>query len=158
MRIAPYDPRYIDGIVDLSLRAWAPVFDSMRAVMGETLFLKLYPDWLAAQRAAVIDTCNSADIRVWVSLAGDQPTGFVAAKMNSESRMGVVDMIAVDPNFQRQHIATALMSTAVAWLKDAGMTLVMVETGGDPGHAPARSTYENLGFGLMPIARYFKVL
>jgi hypothetical protein len=35
---------------------------------------------------------------------------------------------------------------------------VRVETGGDPGHAPARRLYEQLGFGLFPIARYFKKL
>jgi hypothetical protein len=34
----------------------------------------------------------------------------------------------------------------------------MVETGGDPGHAPARHTYEKSGFQLLPVARYFKKL
>jgi hypothetical protein len=36
------------------------------------------------------------------------------------------------------------------------MTTVMVETGGDPGHAPARRTYESAGFRPFPVARYFK--
>ncbi|HAJ64916.1 MAG TPA: GNAT family N-acetyltransferase, partial [Cyanobacteria bacterium UBA8543] len=47
---------------------------------------------------------------------------------------------------------------ALAWMKDAGMSIAMVETGGDPGHAPARHTYEKVGFGLFPVARYFKKL
>ena len=34
----------------------------------------------------------------------------------------------------------------------------VVETGGDPGHAPARAAYEAAGFTLLPIARYFRVL
>jgi hypothetical protein len=38
------------------------------------------------------------------------------------------------------------------------MTVAMVETGGDPGHAPARHTYEKQGFRLFPVARYFKKL
>ena len=29
----------------------------------------------------------------------------------------------------------------------------MVETGGDPGHAAARRTYEKAGYILLPIAR-----
>jgi hypothetical protein len=41
---------------------------------------------------------------------------------------------------------------------DAGMSIAMVETGGDPGHAPARHTYEKVGFELFPVARYFKKL
>jgi hypothetical protein len=38
------------------------------------------------------------------------------------------------------------------------MAVVTVETGGDPGHAPARATYESAGFTLFPISRYFKAL
>ena len=67
-------------------------------------------------------------------------------------------MIAVDPDHQRRGIATALMEVALEQLKAAGMTTALVETGGDPGHAPARQTYERLGFGPLPIARYFKKL
>jgi len=38
------------------------------------------------------------------------------------------------------------------------MAMVMVETGGDRGHTPARATYEGLGFQRWPVARYFKDL
>lgn len=38
------------------------------------------------------------------------------------------------------------------------MSIAMVETGGDPGHAPAHYVYEKGGFELFPIARYFKKL
>ncbi|WP_251958503.1 GNAT family N-acetyltransferase [Nostoc commune] len=43
-------------------------------------------------------------------------------------------------------------------MKAAGMSIAMVENRGDLGHAPARCTYGKLGFGLLPIARYFKKL
>jgi hypothetical protein len=43
-------------------------------------------------------------------------------------------------------------------MKDAGMSIAMVETGGDPGHEKARQTYEKVGFELFPVARYFKKL
>jgi hypothetical protein len=43
-------------------------------------------------------------------------------------------------------------------LKDAGMMVAIVETGGDPGHAAARRTYEKAGYTVLPIARYFKNL
>jgi len=38
------------------------------------------------------------------------------------------------------------------------MKVAMVETGGDPGHAPARHVYEKAGYTLLPIARYYKNL
>ncbi|WP_315312567.1 hypothetical protein [Rothia dentocariosa] len=51
-----------------------------------------------------------------------------------------------------------LMEHAYAQIKDAGMRMVMVETGGDSGHAPARALYESEGFVRWPVARYFKDL
>jgi hypothetical protein len=38
------------------------------------------------------------------------------------------------------------------------MDVVVVETGGDPGHDPARAAYETAGFTKLPIARYFRLL
>jgi hypothetical protein len=38
------------------------------------------------------------------------------------------------------------------------MDIAVVETGGDPGHAPARAMYGETGFTLLPIARYFTLL
>ena len=67
-------------------------------------------------------------------------------------------MIAVDPDHQRGGIGTALTEFALDRMRDAGMSVAMVETGGDSGHAPARHTYEKMGFRLLPIARYFKKL
>ncbi len=43
-------------------------------------------------------------------------------------------------------IGAALTRTAIEWLRDSGMSVAMVETGGDPDHLPARRTYESTGF------------
>ena len=53
---------------------------------------------------------------------------------------------------------TRLTTFALDRMRDAGMNVAMVETGGDPGHAPARRSYEKAGFTLLPIGRYFKAL
>jgi hypothetical protein len=44
------------------------------------------------------------------------------------------------------------MNASFRRARDAGMNMVMVETGGDPGHAPARATYEKAGFERWPVA------
>ncbi|MGQ0778783.1 MAG: GNAT family N-acetyltransferase [Pseudonocardiales bacterium] len=67
-------------------------------------------------------------------------------------------MIAVDPAYQRNGVGSLLTSYALQWFKDNGMALAMVKTGGDPGHASARRTYEQAGFVHLPIVRYFKKL
>ena len=158
MQIEPYNPHQLDAVIRLSLRAWSPVFDSIQDAMNADLYRELYPDWRVSQQKAVEDVCAAEDTNVWVAIDADSTVGFVAVKLDSESSMGEVYMVAVDPDFQGHGIGTALMEFALAWMKDSGMSVAMVETGGDPGHAPARRTYEKMGFGLFPIARYFKKL
>lgn len=67
-------------------------------------------------------------------------------------------MLAVEPGHQRHGIGVALMQCATDWLRSAGVRIAVVETGGDPGHAPARRTYESAEYTLLPIARYFRAL
>lgn len=38
------------------------------------------------------------------------------------------------------------------------MHMMLVETGDDPGHEPARHLYERSGFERWPVARYFKAI
>jgi hypothetical protein len=40
-----------DEIVRLSLRAWAPVFASFKAVFGDRLYRRVHPDWHTDQAA-----------------------------------------------------------------------------------------------------------
>ncbi len=158
MQIEPYNPHQLDAVIRLSLRAWSPVFDSIQDAMNADLYRELYRDWRVSQQKAVEDVCAAEDTNVWVAIDADSTVGFVAVKLDSESSMGEVYMVAVDPDFQGRGIGTALMEFALAWMKDSGMSVAMVKTGSDPGHAPARRTYEKIGFGLFPIARYFKKL
>lgn len=52
--------------------------------------------------------------------------------------------------------AGALVQHAIEQARVQGMRMVMVETGDDPGHSPARHLYEGSGFKRWPVARYFK--
>lgn len=159
MKIESYNPHHLDAIVQLSLRAWAPVFDSIQNTMDTDLYQLFYPDhWRVSQQQAVEEVCAAEGTPVWVAIAADTLVGFVAVKLHSEDNMGEIYMVAVDPDFQGQGIGSTLIKFALNWMKEVGMPMAMVETGGDPGHAPARHTYEKLGFGLWPVARYFKAL
>ena len=158
-RIRPFDDRDADAVVDLSLRAWAPVFASLERVLGSDIFGRMHPDWREDQRRAVEEVLAAKKGRVWVAEVGASVVGFVSVEIFDPKRsMGEISMLAVDPDYQSGGIGTALTEFALDRLKDAGMTVAMVETGGDPGHAAARRTYEKAGCVLLPIARYFKNL
>ena len=157
-QIRPYEDRDAEAVVGLSLRAWEPVFASLEQTLGTEIFGLLHPDWRADQQKAVEDVCAAEKFRVWVAEADARAVGFVAVALQPERSMGEIYMVAVDPDFQGGGIGTALSEFALAWIKDAGMVVAMVETGGDPGHAAARHTYEKVGCTQLPIARYFKKL
>jgi ribosomal protein S18 acetylase RimI-like enzyme len=157
--IRPFEGRDVAAVVELSLRAWEPVFASLEEVLGSAVFRRMHPDWREDQQRAVEEVCASEGTRVWVAEVNGETVGFVATGVfDSERNMGEITMLAVDPDHQTRGIGTALTEVALEGLKEAGMRVAMVETGGDPGHAPARRTYERAGFTLLPVARYFKNL
>jgi ribosomal protein S18 acetylase RimI-like enzyme len=153
------DERDHEPVVALSLRAWAPVFASMERVLGPSgVFERFYPDWRVAQRAAVLAACTDRAMSAWVAEAGGAVAGFVAVRLDGAERTGEIHMVAVDPDHQRRGVGSALTGFAVDRIREAGMAVAMVETGGDPGHGPARRTYERAGFTAMPVVRYFMAL
>ncbi|MGD1914210.1 MAG: GNAT family N-acetyltransferase [Rivularia sp. (in: cyanobacteria)] len=159
MQIQPYSANQLDAIISLSLRAWTPVFDSLQKSLNADVYQAFYPDsWRVSQQKAVEDVCAAEDTNVWVAIDNQSTIGFIAVKLHPEDSMGEIYMVAVEPDFQRQGIGSALIEFALNWMKGAGMSIAMVETAGDSGHAPARHSYEKAGFELFPVARYFKKL
>lgn len=152
MVIRPLTADDVPTVVEFSLRAWAPVFDSFRATLGGPIYEALFPDWRATQAKAVEEVCRDDATTVWVADRDHRAVGFVAVRPED----GEIHMLAVDPDHQRQGIGSALTDHAVERLRDTGVTLVVVGTGGDPGHAPARRTYEKAGFTPFPQVRYYR--
>ena len=149
----------LGAIVEFSLRAWEPVFASVRQVLGDDIFLRLHPDWKEGQAHTVRSACMNEDRDVFVAVTAERPVGFVAVALNAfHERMGVIDIIGVDPDHQRRGISSQLTEFATEHMRSRGMDIAVVETGGDPGHEPARAAYQAAGFTLLPIARYFRLL
>ncbi len=158
LRVRPFDDRDADAVVGLSLRAWASGFAYLERVMGSEIFGRLHPDWRKSQRRVVEAVCAAQETRVWVAEAGASTVGFVTVELRPEKSIGEIYMLAVDPDYQGIGIGTALTEFALAWIKDAGMAVAMVETGGGSAHAAARRVYEKAGYVHLPIARHFKNL
>ena len=160
--IRPLAESDIDVVVDLSLRAWAPVFDSFRRVLGEAVYRHLFPDWSAHQAAAVERVLRDEAMHTWVADDDGRPVGFVSVVHHGpeydEPNSSEIEMIAVDPGHQRRGIAADLIAFAVDRMREHGAQLAVIGTGGDPGHAPARAAYEQAGFTPLPLVRYYKPL
>ena len=151
-------PGDMEYVVRLSLAAWAPVFHSFEQVLGSKIYLHIYPEWRRQQREVVEKICKDEKTFVWVAEADERVTGFIAYTLNDEEKTGEVELLAVHPDYQNRGIGTVLNNFVLEKMRESGMKLAVVGTGGDPGHAPARRTYEKAGYIPLPIVRYYQDL
>jgi GNAT superfamily N-acetyltransferase len=159
VQIRPLTGDDISAVVQLSVLAWEPVFSSFAQILGPAIYPIVYPDWRRQQAEAVEGVLkDSAKYTVWVAEVGGAVVGFIAYVLNSDEKTGEVDLLAVHPDYQNQDIGTDLNNFALGKMREAGMRLAVVGTGGDPGHAPARRSYEKAGYTGLPLVRYYKDL
>ena len=148
----------IEPIVTLSLLAFEPVFTSFAQILGRAIFTRVYPDWRANQREAVETICRNPEHTVWVADLDGSLGGYIAYSLNTVTLTGGVELLAVHPDHQNRGVGTTLNELALARMRAAGMTLAIANTGGDPGHAPARRSYEKAGYTGLPLVHYCQVL
>jgi ribosomal protein S18 acetylase RimI-like enzyme len=149
----------VEDLVQLSLLAWIPVFESFQRILGPGIYPLIWPNWRAGQRAAVETVCRDADkITVLVAELDGKAVGFLAYELNAKDKVGEVQLLAVHPDFQNRGIGTELNIAALNEMRARGMKMAKVETGGEPSHAPARRAYEKAGYTGLPLVRYFKDL
>jgi ribosomal protein S18 acetylase RimI-like enzyme len=127
--------------------AFAPVFASFRAILGDDLYQLAQAREDAAQGAlftALLAPQSGWD--VYTAEVAGTVAGFVAVQLNVETHVGEIGLNAVHPAHAGQGVGTAMYHFAIARMQEAGMRVAIVATGGDPSHAPARRAYEKAGF------------
>lgn len=156
--IRPVCEEDVDALVRLSLLAWAPVFSSFEHILGPEIYAIIYPDWKQSQKESVEGVCRDGEkTPVWIAEVDGIVVGFVAYELH-EDQSGEVQLLAVHPDYQSREIGTELNNWALTKMKESGMRLAVVGTGGDPSHAPARRSYEKAGYTGLPLVRYYKDL
>ena len=159
IEIIPFGPEHEEAVLDLTLRAWTPVFAKTQSEVPRFVYDAFYPDgWARRQRADVAALLDTEPENFWLAVIGQELAGFVGIRIHPQDRMGEIHIIAVSPAHQRKGIGRHLLQFAEAHIRATGMKMIMVETVGDTGHEPARRVYEAFGFEPWPVARYFKPL
>ena len=148
----------IDALIELTLMAFEPIFKSFAKILGNEIYPILYPDWKATQTAVVENEIRNEDVMVWVGEIDGKVVGLITQKLDQESKMGEVRFLAVHPDVQNRGVGSALNKFVLEKMKKAGMSAAMVSTGGDPSHAPARRTYEKVGYIPLPFVNYYQKL
>jgi ribosomal protein S18 acetylase RimI-like enzyme len=127
--------------------AFAPVFASFRALLGDELY-GLAQRRSDEEQGDLLASMLAPDA-AWQLYTAEQAgaiVGFVSVQMNAETAMGEIGLNAVDPAHAGAGVGTAMYDFALARMREAGMRVATVSTGGDDSHAPARRAYEKVGF------------
>jgi ribosomal protein S18 acetylase RimI-like enzyme len=159
LSIRPIRENDLQALEELAVLAWAPVFASVHNVLGPEIDAILHPDWRQRQREEVRRYCaDTPGAIVLIAEMDGAIAGFIAYELDHDTQRGVVNLLAVHPDCQNRGIGTELNRIVLERMRQAGMRIAIVGTGGDPGHAPARRTYEKAGYTLFPIAHYYQAL
>jgi ribosomal protein S18 acetylase RimI-like enzyme len=142
----------------VNLAAFEPIQESFAEILGPGLNALAFPDWSTSQQRELEELVEKPNVALFVAESNARIVGFVIVELDDESRVGEVSMIAVHPDARRQGLGALLNDLALQFMRDAGMKLAELETGGDPAHAAARRSYERAGYTALPVVRYYKEL
>lgn len=127
--------------------AFAPVFASFREMLGDEIAAITQANDDAGQAAYPASLfAPDSGWELHVAVVADEIVGFVSIKTNQATSIGEIGLNAVYPQAAGQGVGTALYQFAVDRMKEVGMRVATVGTGGDPSHTPARRAYEKAGF------------
>jgi ribosomal protein S18 acetylase RimI-like enzyme len=146
-QLVPARPEELPRLQTIRRAAFAPVFASFRALLGDEIYDLAQRRQDEAQGDLLTSLMTPDPGRqLYTAHLGGEVVGFVAVLLDRQTGLGEIGLNAVDPAHAGRGIGTTMYDFALARMKEAGMKVATVSTGGDPSHAPARRAYQKAGF------------
>lgn len=140
--IRDYAPADLPRLHEIRTAAFATVYASFRAIVGERIAPHAFGGEEEAQGRHLEELCTGDASRIFVAELGGQIVGFTGISLDRAKELGELALNAVDPDFAGKGVGEALYRYALDRMRDAGMKAAVVGTGGDASHAPARRAYQ----------------
>jgi GNAT superfamily N-acetyltransferase len=158
--IRPFQPLDLPALQHIRQAAFEPVFRSFREIVGAEIADVAFTHAEAEQAKLLDDICAAGSgHHVFVVTVGGDIVGFVSFTTDAERRVGEIGLNAVHPDHAGRGLGTWMYQHVMARMKELGMALATVSTGGDPSHAPARRAFEKTGFGpVLPSTHLYKLI
>ena len=145
--IRPVKSDEISRLQEIRQAAFAPVFASFRSILGDEIYELAQAKEDDGQETLFSSMLEpDSDWEVYTAELAGTVVGFLALQNNLDTYIGEIGLNAVDPDYSGKGIGTAMYNFAIARMKEVGMKVATVATGGDPSHAPARRAYKKAGF------------
>ncbi|WP_221930830.1 GNAT family N-acetyltransferase [Telmatospirillum sp. J64-1] len=159
-QLRPLEPGDLPRLQQIRKTAFAPVFQSFRDIVGQEIAAIAFTHADAEQAKLLDDLCApGSGHHVLVLTIGGAVAGFVSFTVDTAQRIGEIGLNAVHPDYSGKGFGTWMYEQVLARMKDQGVILATVSTGGDAAHAPARRAYEKAGFGpVIPSLSLYRLL
>lgn len=149
----------VEQIAAMAVRAWRPVFESFHRMLGDALFDAVNADWEANKANQVRQAATHRPDNVHVTEIDGKVVAFMTFWVDQDGGGGRIGNNAVDPEWQGHGIGTFQNDRVLQLMREHGVRVVQVTTGGDESHAPARRAYEKAGFSrFTPSVTYYMQL
>ncbi len=146
--IRAYEEKDLDAVIAIANRAWAPINAAYRALYGEELFQRIFPN---AETRAGVNLQRDMEAhpgQTIVCASSGRVIAFCNYWMEEDKKVGVVGYNAVDPECGLKGIGQEMYAWVLSEFRRKGMLYARVLTGLDEGHARARRAYERAGFNI----------
>lgn len=160
LAIRPFEPSDLPAMQEVRRAAFAPVFASFRSLLGDAIYDVALARADEEQAELLASMCQPGSSHsVFVAELDGALVGFVGLSFDRPKRVGEIGLNAVHPDHAGRGAGTRMYEFALERMRDEGMLVATVGTGGDPGHAPARRAYEKAGFGpALPSVWMYRLL
>ncbi len=139
----------IDQLESIRLRAFQPIFDSFRNILGTTIYEHAQLPEDMAQKDLLKSLLTTDSIwTTWKVNLDELTIGFISIRIDKKAKVGEIGLNAIDPSYSNKGIGTQMYHFAIEEMKKAGMKVATVATGGDPSHLSARKAYNKAGFNV----------
>ncbi len=139
----------LNNLEAIRKKAFQPIFDSFRKILGDTIYEYAQLPEDLAQKDLLKSLFEEGSVwTMWKAEYEEQIIGFVSIRMDEQTKVGEIGLNAIDPDFSGKGIGTQMYDFAVNLMREAGMKVATVATGGDPAHLAARKAYQKAGFDV----------
>lgn len=149
LKIRPARESDLPALQEVRKAAFAPVFASFKAMLGDAIYEVAQAPGDEAQGEHLAECLDASSVwSLHTAEIADRIVGFLAFRIDEDAGVGEIGLNAVHPDHAGGGIGTALYDFALDRMSEAGTKVATVSTGADPSHAPARRAYEKAGFSV----------
>ena len=153
----PARPADMDTIIEIAMLAWEPIYAFRRERLGADFFERAFPAWREAKARELRSLAAEHPENIWVTEEDGRILAFTSFHIDEKRGIGTLGNNAVRPEAQGRGIGSRQHKAVLELFREKGLVYAVVLTGLDPAHAPARASYEKMGFRpMMETVKYYR--